>query len=74
MSNWQCGDCNCTWGSEVKSCPHLFDDYLGVRDVKTIEEAMAKHLAPVFAKFDKPKYVVFEHGSPYYRAFTIFAA
>lgn len=51
---WRCGDCGCKWSSEITSCPHKFDDYLGVRDVGSIDEAMAKHLAPIFTKFDRP--------------------
>jgi len=74
VSEWQCGDCGCKWSKKVTYCPHTFDDYLGVRGVDSVEAAMAKHLAPIFAKFDKPKFVVFEWGSPSYKAWTIVAA
>ena len=61
MDKWQCGDCGCIWSSKVTSCPHAFDDYLGVRGVDSVDAAMEKYLKPVLDKFDTVIYIRYSH-------------
>jgi hypothetical protein len=50
---WTCGDCGCEYRLKVKECTHYFDDYLGVRGVTSVEEAMAKSIQAHLYMFDK---------------------
>lgn len=50
---WQCSACGCKWRLKVAECPHYFDDYLSVRDVTSIEEAINQVVQIYYYKFDQ---------------------
>jgi hypothetical protein len=63
---WTCGDCGCQYRLKVTKCQHYYDDYLGVRGVKNVDEAIAKAIKGYMYQFDRAMWTLVPNPM-YYR-------
>ena len=61
--DWVCGDCNHIWPMTRDYCRMEFDDYLGLRNLHTVDQAIEKAITPSLDKFDEAIYRV-RNGIP----------